>query len=66
MAQVNWPCGFWENMFKYIIVSPILATLAEKSKADLGLGDLFVVIVSFSQTYEPWHVISNNVAFWQV
>ena len=50
--EFNYPCGFWEN---YVLTcwwdSSIWATLAEMSKVNLDLWNLFIAIVLLGLTY---------------
>ena len=46
--EFNWPDVSEKTMFYYVIDgTPIRVTLAERSKANLDLWNLFIVIVSF-------------------
>ena len=45
--EFNWRSDFWEKkLLKYIYGTPIWETLAERSKVNLDLWNLFIAIVT--------------------
>ena len=57
--ELNWASGFWENYDGI----PIWVTLAEMSKVNLDLRNLFIANVSLDWTYQVKIMILASTVF---